>query len=169
MSLITPDFGLLVWMTLIFGIVFFLLAKFGFPVITRMVDERKTRIEESIAKAQEAERSLSDLSAKQQELIRQAREQQARILQEASSQRDQIISKAAEEARAEAQKILSQASEQIEAQKQNAMREIASQASMLSVGIAEKILRRELSSPESKSALIDFLCEEASSSTGANS
>ena len=57
MSLITPDFGLLVWMTLIFGIVLFILAKFGFPVITSMVDKRSARIEESLRKAEEAQQA----------------------------------------------------------------------------------------------------------------
>ena len=60
MSLITPDFGLLFWMTLIFGIVFFVLAKWGFPLITGMVDKRSDRIEQSIAKARE-NRHMEDL------------------------------------------------------------------------------------------------------------
>ena len=54
MSLITPDFGLLVWMTLIFSIVLFILAKWGFPMITRSVRERAERISASIRKAKEA-------------------------------------------------------------------------------------------------------------------
>ena len=63
MSLVTPDFGLLVWMTLIFAIVFFVLAKWGFPAITGMVDKRSERINESIEKAREAEKMLSEMAA----------------------------------------------------------------------------------------------------------
>ena len=48
MSLLTPDSGLLFWMVIVFGIVFVILAKYGFPVITRMVDERKKYIEKSL-------------------------------------------------------------------------------------------------------------------------
>ena len=69
MSLITPDFGLLVWMTLIFGIVFFVLAKWGFPLITGMVDKRSDRINQSIAQAREAEKMLSELGDRQERLI----------------------------------------------------------------------------------------------------
>ena len=76
MSLITPDFGLLFWMTLIFGIVFFLLAKFGFPVITGMVDKRRERIEKSIAAAAEAEEKLASLSQEHARMVEQTRLEQ---------------------------------------------------------------------------------------------
>ena len=59
MSLITPDFGLIVWMTLIFGIVFFILAKFGFPVLTDMVRKRQERIEKSIQDARDIEARMT--------------------------------------------------------------------------------------------------------------
>ena len=73
MSLITPDFGLLVWMTLIFGIVFFVLAKWGFPMITDSVQKRADRINESIAKAREAEEKLRNLASEQEALVEKAR------------------------------------------------------------------------------------------------
>lgn len=69
MSLITPDFGLLVWMTLIFAIVFFVLAKFGFPAITSMVDKRSARIEDALKKADEAEKRLSGLAQEHDALM----------------------------------------------------------------------------------------------------
>ena len=62
MSLVTPDFGLLFWMTVIFAIVFFLLAKFGFPMITGMVNKRTDYIGKSLADAREAQRQLRDLA-----------------------------------------------------------------------------------------------------------
>ena len=65
MSLVTPDFGLIVWMTLIFGIVFLVLAKWGFPMITSSVRERAEKINASIKAAKEAEESLKKLEARQ--------------------------------------------------------------------------------------------------------
>ena len=82
MSLVTPDFGLIVWMTLIFGIVFLVLAKWGFPMITSSVRERAEKINASIKAAKEAEESLKKLEARQAEMIAEARKQQAQILKE---------------------------------------------------------------------------------------
>ena len=162
MSLITPDFGLLFWMTLIFGLLFFLLAKFGFPMITRMVDTRSERIEKSLRDAEEARRSLEELAARQEALIEQARIEQARILKETSAQRDAIIAKAREDASEEAGKILSHAKMEINAERENAIRDIQAQVSALAVEIAEKIVRRELDQPGAQVALADKLVEEAS-------
>lgn len=162
MSLITPDFGLLFWMTLIFGLLFFLLAKFGFPMITRMVDSRSERIEKSLRDAEEARRSLEELAARQEALIEQARIEQARILKETSAQRDAIIAKAREDASEEAGKILSHAKMEINAERENAIRDIQTQVSALAVEIAEKIVRRELDQPGAQVALADKLVEEAS-------
>lgn len=162
MSLITPDFGLLFWMTLIFGIVFFILAKFGFPLITGMVDKRSERINQSIAKAKEAEQSLATLAEQQKALLEQTSREQARMLREASQTRDSIIESAKQEAQKEASKILEQAKAQIAAEKETALRDIRSQVSALSVDIAEKIIRRELESTPQQMALIDKMVEEAS-------
>ena len=98
MSLITPDFGLLFWMVLIFGIVFFVLAKFGFPVITSMVQKRSDHIAESLRKAQEAQDKLEGLAAEQTKMIEQTRLEQKRILKEASQARDNIIASARQQA-----------------------------------------------------------------------
>ena len=104
MSLITPDFGLLFWMTLIFAVVFFILAKFGFPVITGMVEKRSDRIEESLKKAEEADKAVAELTARGEQIISDAQAEQARILREASATSDSIVAKARDEAKAEAAK-----------------------------------------------------------------
>lgn len=165
MSLITPDFGLLVWMTLIFGIVFFILAKFGFPAITSMVDKRSKHIEDSLQKAEEAERRLADLAGEQKALMDKARAEQARILKEASSTRDVIVSQAKQQAQAEADKIIEQAKTTIAAEREAALRDICSQVSMISVEVAEKIVRRQLESADEQKALTERMIKEISSST----
>ena len=98
MNLMLPDSGLLFWMTIIFAIVFFILAKFGFPIITGMVDKRAKRIDEAIAAARKAEESLAGLAQEQERLLEEAKAEQARILQEAASQRDNMIAQAQEQA-----------------------------------------------------------------------
>lgn len=163
MSLITPDFGLLFWMTLIFAIVFFILAKFGFPIITGMVDKRSERIEDSIRKARQAEESLRTLAVEQQKMIEEARAEQARILKEASQTRDAILSEAKAKAQDEASKMMADAKTQIAAEKESALRDIRKEVAMLSVSVAEKVVRRELSSDEAQMALLSRMVDEISS------
>ena len=162
MSLITPDFGLLFWMTLIFGIVFFLLAKFGFPMITGMVDERSKRINDSIAKAKEAEQRLATLAEEQSRMIEQTRLEQGRLLREVSESREQIIAQAKVQAEAEASKILADARVRINEERENAVRDIRRQVSLISVEVAQKIVRKELSSDGAQQELLDKLVDEAS-------
>ncbi len=164
MSLITPDFGLLVWMTLIFGIVFFVLAKWGFPLITGMVDKRSDRIEQSIAKAREAEKSLSEFAYRQEQLIEETRKEQARILKEATEAREQLLAAAKEQARDEASQLIQQARTQIAAEKESALRDIRSEVASLSVEVAEKVLREKLSSEEAQLSLIDRVVGEVTAS-----
>lgn len=161
MSLITPDFGLLVWMVLIFGIVFFILAKFGFPMITGMVDKRAERINDSIAKAREAEEKLAALAQEQKEMIEQARLEQGRILKEATDARDAIVAQAKQQASEEASKLIEKAKCEIAAERESAIRDIRRQVAVLSVNVAEKIIRKDLESSDSQTALIDRLVDEA--------
>ncbi|MBQ0158693.1 MAG: ATP synthase F0 subunit B, partial [Bacteroidales bacterium] len=90
-SILTPDFGLLFWMLLAFVVVFFVLAKFGFPAITKMVEERKQYIDDSLRSAREANEKLAGIQAESEKLLREAREKQADIIKEAMATRDAIV------------------------------------------------------------------------------
>lgn len=164
MSLVTPDFGLLFWMVIIFGVVFFLLAKFGFPVITGMVRKRSDHIEESLKKAQAAQEALENLTQEGKRIIEEARVEQGNILKEATRTRDQIINEAKRKAQEEADKIVQHAKIEIAAERESAMRDICRQVSLISVKVAEKIVRKELDTSEQQLALIDRLVEECSKS-----
>ena len=164
MSLITPDFGLLVWMTLIFGIVFFVLAKWGFPMITDSVQKRADRINESIKKAKEAEESLRNLAAEQDALVEQARKEQARILKEAAASRDALIEQAKVQAHDEASKILDQARTQIAAEKESALRDVRKEVAALSVAVAEKVLRKDLDQDSGRDEFLQRLVDEMAAS-----
>lgn len=164
MSLITPDFGLLVWMTLIFGIVFFVLAKWGFPMITGSVEKRAQRIDDSIKAAKEAEEKLRNLAEEQSRMIEETRQEQSRILKEAAASRDNIVEQAKVQAREEASRILDQARTQIAAEKESALRDVRKEVALLSVSVAEKVLKASLSDGAEQSALVDRLVDEVSSS-----
>ena len=169
MSLLLPDSGLLFWMTLVFLVVFFVLWKWGFPSIIKMVNERKEYIDESLAKAEEANLRLANIQKQGEELLMEAREKQAQILREASKTRDTIVGQAQEKAHEESARILSEAKAEIESQKQAAIRDIRAQVAELSVQIAEKILQKELSTSAEQTQFIDRLLDDVTSTNGTES
>ena len=161
-SILTPDLGLLFWMLLAFLVVFGVLAKFGFPAITNMVEDRKKYIDDSLRKAHEASERLENIRQEGESMLQEAREKQAQLLKEAPETRDVIVEKAQEKAKAEGARLLSDAKAQIEAEKQNAIRDIRSQVAELSVKIAERIVKQQLSSNDKQMELIDKLLDEVS-------
>ena len=169
MSLLLPDSGLRFWMTIVFLVVFFILWRWGFPSIIKMVNERKNYIDESLAKAEEANLRLANIQKQGEELLMEAREKQAQILREASQTRDTIVEQAQEKAHEESARILSEAKAEIESQKQAAIRDIRTQVAELSVQIAEKILRKQLTTSAEQAQLIDSLLDEVASSNGTES
>ncbi len=162
MSLITPDFGLLFWMAIVFLVVLGILWKFGFPVIVNMVNNRKAYIDESLRKAHEANEKLANIKAESELLLQEAREKQAQILKEAAATRDAIVQKAQDKAHEEGNRLLSEAKIEIENQKRAAISDIRKQVATLSVEIAEKILREKLSSDKTQMDLIDRMLDEIS-------
>ena len=160
MQLITPDAGLLFWMVVIFGLVFFLLAKFGFPIITGMVEKRNTTIEKSLKDAREIEARMGQMVEEHARMLDEARKEQAQILREATDTRNKILATAKDEAREEAAKILAEARTEIEAEKEAALRDVRKEVAVLSVSIAEKILRKELSEDKEQREYIDRMVEE---------
>ncbi|MBP5172962.1 MAG: F0F1 ATP synthase subunit B [Bacteroidales bacterium] len=160
MSLITPDFGLLFWMTVIFAVVFFILAKFGFPVITGMVEKRSDRIEESLRKADEAEKALAEMAERREQIISKAKAEEAKILKEASATSDSIVAGAKDKAREEAEKVLEQARIEIAAEKESALRDIRRLVARLSVEVSEKVLRADLDDDKKQGAYLDRLIDE---------
>lgn len=162
MSLLLPDTGLLFWMSLVFLIVLFILWKWGFPVIVKMVNDRKAFIDESLRKAHEANEKLANIQKEGESILQEAREKQAQILREAAETREAIVKKAEDIARDEGARLLADAKAQIETEKQNAIRDIRTQVAELSVQIAEKILREKLSDQKQQNELIDRLLDDIS-------
>ena len=162
MSLVTPEFGLLFWMVLIFGIVFFLLAKFGFPIISNSLEKRNAKIAQSLKDADEIERRMAAWKQEHAQMLEETRRQQSAILKEATETKARIVAEATAQAQDQAQKILEEAKLQIAAEKESALRDVRKEVALLSVQVAEKVLRQELSDTGSQRAFIDKLVDEAS-------
>ena len=162
MDLLIPSTGLLFWMSLTFLVVLFILWKFGFPVITNMVTERKAFIDDSLRKAHEANEKLANIQKEGESILQEAREKQAQILKEAAETRDAIVEKAQEKARAEGARLLDDAKAAIEQEKKAAIADIRKQVATLSVEIAEKVLRQNLQGDKAQMDLIDRMLDDVS-------
>ena len=164
-SILTPDPGLLVWMLAAFLVVFFVLAKFGFPAITNMVEKRKNFIDESLRKAHEASVRLENIKQESESILQEARDKQAAILKEAAATRDSIVETAQAKAREESARIISEAKAEIESQKQAAISEIRGEVARLSVEVSEKVLRQKLGTDEAQMDYIECMLDEVAASS----
>ena len=160
MELITPDLGLLFWMTLAFGIVFFILAKFAFPVINGMLKQRDEEINTALEKAERTHQEMEKLQADNELLLAQAREERDKIIDEARQIHDKYIESAKIKANEEKERIIESAREMIEHDKMAAATEIKSQIAGFSIKVAEKILQKQLDSDEEQLAYIDKLLDD---------
>ena len=174
MSLLLPDSGLLFWMVLSFGIVFAVVAKYGFPVIIKRVEGRKTYIEQSLEVARVANAQLAELKERGEALVAAANKEQGRILKEALEERDKIIHEARKQAEIAARKefrlfllelnlflhLMNEVKKQIQFEKEEAIRDIRRQVAVLSVDIAEKVLRKNLNDKQEQMGMIDRMLDE---------
>ena len=144
MNLINPGFGLVIWMTLAFGILLWVLAKFAWPAITSALAEREKSIEEALLSAEKAREAMENLKLDNEELIRAAKDDRDDILKEARTLKDKIINDAKGKAQIAADKIVETARERIESEKKAAIVDIKNTIATNSIEIAEKILREEL-------------------------
>ena len=160
MDLLIPEVGTLVWMLLAAGIVFFILVKWGFPMITGMVDRRSDYIDKSLDAARKATERLEGIQGECDALLKETRAEKARILKEASDRRDEIIAEAESRAKEAGEKIISDAREQIRQEKEEALRSLRRQVAELSVQVAEKVVLKQLDSDEEQLEMIDRMIED---------
>ena len=160
MELITPDLGLLFWMTLAFGIVFFILAKFAFPVINNMLKQREEEINTALEKAERTHQEMEKLQADNELLLAQAREERDKILDEARQIHDKFIETAKMKANEEKERIIESARETIENEKMAAATEIKNQIAGFSIKVAEKVLQKELTSDKEQINYINRLLDD---------
>ena len=161
MNLLMPDPGLVFWMSVSFGIVVFILTKFGFPVILKMVEERKAYIEESLVMAEKARNELETVKEESARILAQANHEQIRILHETSQTQEKMLNEARVRALEEAEKIITNARRQIVAEKDESIREMRRMVEGMSLEIVKKVLRTELNTNEKHAEMIHKLIDES--------
>lgn len=160
MELIKPDFGLFIWQSVVFLILIFLMAKYAWKPILASVKKREESINDALASAENARKEMQNLQADNEKLLKEAKLERESILKEAREIKNKIISDASEEAQQKADKIVLQAREQIQSEKMAAMADIKNQVAALSIEIAEKVVRRELSGKQEQLGLVDDMLSE---------
>jgi F-type H+-transporting ATPase subunit b len=160
MELLTPGLGLLVWNFIAFLILLIILGKFAWKPILKSLKDRESGIAESLAAAERVKAEMAQLKSENEALLAKAREERAQLLKEARDTRDKMIAEAKEQAKAEANKIIVDAQAAIQQQKMAALTEVKNQVGTLVIGVAEKVLRRELSDKSQQEKYIKQLSEE---------
>jgi len=155
MELVSPGIGLIFWMTLAFGLLLFILGKFVWPPVMRSIHEREDAIENALHEADKARREMEELRFSNEQLLREAKEERDGIMRDARKVRETIIEDAKLKATEEANRIVENANERIQFEKMAAITDLKNQIANLSIEIAEKILRQELSDPEKDKAIVE--------------
>ena len=162
MSLINPGFGLVIWMTIAFLIVLFVLKKYAWKPIMNALKEREDSIEESLRAADRAKEEMKDLMIDNEKLLREAKDERDALLREARKIKEKIIEEAKEKAGEEAANVVESEKERIENEKKAALVEIKNTIATYSIEIAEKVLREELKDKKKQENYIEKLLKETS-------
>lgn len=155
MELVTPSIGLVFWSTLSFLILMFLLTKFAWKPITNALKEREESIENALKQAEAARDQMQALKNDNEKLLNEARAERDRLLKEAAEMKDQILAKAKSDAKTEGEKMIANAKEAIEREKLNALNQLKAQVAVLSVDMAEKVLRKQLADRGQQEAFVN--------------
>jgi F-type H+-transporting ATPase subunit b len=158
--LVTPEIGMLFWTAVVFLLLMFVLTKYAWKPILKAVKERDASIEDALNAAEDAKRSMAELKSNNEDLLNEARVERDVMMKEARGIKDSIIAEAKTTANSEAEKIVNAARESIQHEKMAAITELKNQVAVLSIEIAEKILKDELSSADKQKALIDNVVKD---------
>ena len=153
--------GLFVWQLVLFIGLVLLLKKFAWKPILNAVEEREDGIKDALESAEKAKLEMQNLQADNQKLLKEARAEREEMLKEARDIKNKMIEDAKGEAQTQANKMIAQAQEAIEGEKKAAMAELKSQVAGLSLQIAEKVVREELSNKDKQIKLVESMLGEA--------
>ncbi len=160
MELVSPGIGLIFWMTLSFGIVLFVLGKFAWKPIMKSLKEREATIDDALNEANKAREEMKQLHFDNEQLLAQAKEERDAILNDARKIKNSIIEESKVKANEEASRIIDSAKETIQNEKMAALTDLKNQLATLSIEIAEKILKAELSDSKKQKDYIKKLMDE---------
>ena len=161
MDLITPQFGLIFWQLIAFLVLLFVLSKYAWKPIMEGLKEREDSIELALKSAQEAKTEMANISANNEKLLDQARLEKDEMLKKASQVAKDLVEEARGTASKEANKMLDNARAVIQSEKNSAIADIKKQVSLLSIEIAEKVLKRELADKPAQQLLVENLIKDA--------
>jgi F-type H+-transporting ATPase subunit b len=161
MDLITPEFGLVFWTLITFLILLVILRKFAWKPILGAVSDREEGIKEALASAEKARKEMENLHADNERILQEARAEREAMLKDARDMKNKIVSDAKGEAQAQANKMIEQAQAAIQSEKKAAMAELKSHVAGLSLSIAEKVVRAELSNKDKQLKLVEDMLGEA--------
>jgi F-type H+-transporting ATPase subunit b len=155
------SFGLFIWQVVIFVGLIFLLKKFAWKPILDAVNEREEGIKNALLSADNARKEMQNLQADNQRILQEARMERDSLLKDAREMKDKMVADAKNEAQAQGLKMIEQAKAAIESEKNAAMAELKLQVSTLSLEIAEKLLKDELSNKEAQVKLVEKMLGDA--------
>ncbi|WP_339609878.1 F0F1 ATP synthase subunit B [uncultured Planktosalinus sp.] len=161
MDLVTPGFGLVFWTAITFLILLFILKKFAWKPILGAVSSREESIKDALAAAEAARREMENLQADNERILQEARAEREAMLKEARDMKNKMIADAKEDAKLTADKMISQAQEAIQSEKKAAIAELKGQVASLSLEIAEKVVKQELSNKGQQEKLVEDMLGKA--------
>jgi len=154
------SYGLFFWQSLLFIVLLLLLRKFAWKPILNAIDEREEGIKSALEEAENARKEMQNLTADNERILKEARAERDTLLKEAREIKETIISEAKEEAQVQANKVVAQAQATIQSEKQAAITDLKNQVAELSLGIAEKVVREELSDKNKQTKLVEDMLKE---------
>jgi len=155
------SFGLFFWQMLIFVGLILLLKKFAWKPILDAVNEREEGIKQALLSAKNAKEEMQNLKSDNEKLIAEARVERDAMMKEAREIKDKMINDAKSEAQAQGLKMIEQAKAAIESEKNAAVADLKNQVASLSIEIAEKVLKSELSDKASQTQLVEKMLSDA--------
>ncbi len=160
MELVKPAFGLIFWMCISFGLILFILKKFAWKPILKMLSDRENSIQEALDSAERAKEEMKTLKSSNEKILADARNERDLMLKDAREIREKMIAEAKGIASKEGERMITIARESIQNEKMAAITELKNQVASLSIEIAEKILKSELSSDEKQKTLVNTLLKD---------
>lgn len=161
MELVSPGLGLIFWMVISFSILLFVTFKFIWPAILGGLKEREEEIASSLEEAKKAREEMKSLQSDNQALIKEAKNQRDEILKEAKALKEDILKEAKQQATIEGQRLVEESKKRIQQEKMAAITELKNQVADLSISIAEKLIKSELSAKNKQEDLMEQLIKEA--------
>ncbi|WP_223550166.1 MULTISPECIES: F0F1 ATP synthase subunit B [Aestuariivivens] len=153
--------GLFVWMAVLFLALVFLLKKFAWKPILDAVESREEGIKNALDAAEKAKLEMENLQADNEKLLKEARTEREAMLKEAREMKNKMIEDAKDEAKEASAKLIAQAQASIETEKKAAIADLKAQVANLSIEIAEKVVREELSNKDKQVKLVESMLGEA--------